>query len=107
MVSYSSFSSYWQIKQKIAIENGVGNNDVEIITAHRTTRTLDVIINKDVSEEKAIEAAFESISEILDVHPKTIRVTIADDSKCCSLASRMAHRYLILMITLSQKIIQI
>ena len=67
------------ITSEIAEIYGVDANDVETSVDYVASGTLDVTIPSGVSEEEAINALQESISDVLGVHPKDVVVTIDDN----------------------------
>ena len=67
------------IASEIAEIYGVDAADVETSVDYVASGSLDVTIPDDVSEEDAIVALQESISDVLGVHPKDVVVTIDDN----------------------------
>ena len=58
---------------------GVDPSDVETTIDYVASGTLDVTIPDDVSEEDAIAALQDSISDVLGVHSSDVVLTVEDD----------------------------
>ena len=58
---------------------GVSTEDVDLSVGYVASGTLDVVIPADVSEEEALSALQQSLSDVLGVHPKDVVVSIDND----------------------------
>ena len=67
------------ITSELAEIYGVDPSEVETTVDYVASGTLDVTIPDDVSEEDAIAALQDSISDVLGVHTSDVVVTIEDD----------------------------
>ena len=75
-ISASEINDY---TSSVAEFYGVDPSDVETTVDYVASGTLDITIPTDVSEEDAIEALQDSISDVLGVHSSDVVVTIDDD----------------------------
>ena len=58
---------------------GISDDEIVLETTYTLSGVLNVSLPEDVTEEEALEALEESLSELLGVHPSQIELSINED----------------------------